>query len=81
MNNCEIMNFDSFISILRNFDFLLILEALDLLLVSVEGSILPPVGLHRRSQIQKSTKENEEEQRRMGIGYHGIRAEKNMVYL
>ena len=61
-------------------DFLLILEALYLLLVSVESSVLPPVGLHRRSQIhyenkrvERRTKETKEE--------HGKSREENMVYL
>ena len=31
-------------------DFLLILEALDLLLVSVKGSILPPVGQNEQEE-------------------------------
>ena len=47
---------------LEDVDFLLILEALDLLLVSVKGSILPPVGLHRRSKIHY---ENKRVQRRI----------------
>ena len=33
-----------------NLYFLLILEALDLLLISIKGSILPPVCLHKREE-------------------------------